>query len=227
MMFPDRTPVADRVSGALCSIAVHLALGLALIWPFAGPRADRQSAAVGERILIVELLPLSPGSAVSDRGDRELVRPAEEQVAAALPSAGQQGRHQPSPAVAGGAPEKGLSREQGATQEAAGNGSADGAPAASAAAAQIFRSQLLRHIERYRRYPSEAQAGGVEGVVQVHFIMTDKGEVSDIWIEMSSGSKELDDEAIAAILRARPLPSPPPHWPNSFAVTLPIGFSLR
>ena len=102
-----------------------------------------------------------------------------------------------------------------------------GAPALAGAEVQAFRARLLHHIERFRRYPSQARKAGEEGVVRVHFVMNRSGEVLEAWIELSSGSALLDEEAVAAVRRAQPLPTPPTDWPSSFAVSLPIGYALQ
>jgi protein TonB len=91
---------------------------------------------------------------------------------------------------------------------------------------ELFRDILLAHIEQFRRYPPEAQRGAIQGTVYLHFVMDRSGEITAIWVGRSSGSSILDDEAIAAIRRAAPLPFIPPNWPPHLDVTLPIVFAL-
>lgn len=226
MSFADQSLLPDRAFGIFCSLAIHVALGLLLIWPFAGPTSDRRTVARDQGVLVVELIPLASGDASSHAARLKSAPPADQTLGATRASAGMDGGETRSPIVGGGTRDSGKALDQGGAPDTVAVAEAGGQPALAGAASQAFRAQLLRHIERFRRYPQQAQAAGTEGVVQVHFVMNRKGEVLDAWIEMSSGSKLLDDEAIAAILRARPLPPPPASWPDSFGVTLPIGFSL-
>ncbi|MCG2841829.1 energy transducer TonB [Sandaracinobacter sp. RS1-74] len=227
MTFSRPSFFPDRAFGLCCSLAIHAALGLALIWPFTGPTAQRRNAARGENVVVVELLPLPSGETANAGGDRKTMMPQDKPSSTALPSDGRHGRDRQTPPVGGASPESGQTPGQGSARETAAREATEGVAAMSGTSLQSFRSRLLRHIERHRRYPPQAQLAEIEGVVQVHFVMNHKGEVLDIWIEMSSGSKLLDDEAIAAVMRARLLPPPPADWPGSFGVTLPIGFSLK
>lgn len=107
------------------------------------------------------------------------------------------------------------------------------APAAAGDAAldptevQLYRDRLLAYIERYRRYPPEAQRNAVEGVVILKFTIDRQGQVRAAWIGRSSGSPILDNEAMSAIRRAAPLPPIPADWPSRLDVTLPIPFTLE
>lgn len=89
-----------------------------------------------------------------------------------------------------------------------------------------YRQQLENHLARFRTYPLTARAAGRQGVVTVSFTMTRDGRVLDAWAETSSGVSELDEEAMAAILRAQPLPAYPSNWPGRLPVSLPIAFRL-
>lgn len=228
MTYAARSLTADRTLGLLFSLAIHLALGLALVaWPDSGPSGARPQQGKDEHVLVVELLPLSSGDVRADSPLAERAAPRSD--------AGEGERAQLQHAATdtlsrgGGTGDTGRGErsEDGAGTAEASRPATDGAVALSGSEVQLFRSRLLRHIERFRRYPPEARAGGLEGVAQVHFVMDQSGEVKDVWIEMSSGVRLLDDEAIAAILRARPLPAPPAGWPATFGVTLPIGYTLK
>lgn len=228
MTFAARSLTADRMLGLFFSLAIHLALGLAFIaWSDSGPSGARAQQGRDEHVLVVELLPLAAG-------DVQVEQPVEQRD----PPRPQFGKGEGVPPQTSAI----QAMHPGGGRDDAGPGdrSADGAgiaeasrPAAESAAAlsgsdvQLFRSQLLRHIERFRRYPPEARQVGAEGTAKVHFVMDQSGAVKDVWIETSSGVRSLDDEAIAAILRARPLPAPPAGWPSTFGVTLPIGYSLK
>jgi len=87
-----------------------------------------------------------------------------------------------------------------------------------------FERTLLAHIEAYRRYPATALRDRPLGVVEVIFAMDRNGIVLDIRIKQSSGSSDLDKEAVAAVLRAQPLPHIPEELPEPLNITLPVSF---
>lgn len=114
-----------------------------------------------------------------------------------------------------------------ATRDADGQERHDGSPALSGSEIQAYRTALLRHIEKFRRYPNEARLAGQQGVVRVQFEMTRAGAVVGAFVESSSGISVLDTEATSAIARAAPLPAAPAGWPDTFGVRLPIAFFLQ
>lgn len=228
MIFANRSPFSDRAFGLLSSLAIHAALGVALIaWPTFGQHSERTTSKPGETLLVVELIPLS-GEGVDTHNSKGNPESMMHESAGGSPSATGDvlpvpaGRDlSPTETRGGGAATTGEPDE---TEQQAASGTAQ---AQSGADVQQFRALLLRHIERFRRYPDDARQAGLEGTVQVHFEMNRQGQVIDLWIEMSSGSRSLDNEALAAILRARPLPALPANWPSPMEVTLPIGYTLK
>lgn len=97
---------------------------------------------------------------------------------------------------------------------------------ASSIAAQ-FQRTLLSHIERYRRYPPAGRRDRLQGVVQLLFVMQRDGTVRDVWVTTSSGHAILDNEAVATIRRAQPLPPIPPQLPDRLRIGIPVELSLR
>jgi periplasmic protein TonB len=94
--------------------------------------------------------------------------------------------------------------------------------------APSWETELVRRLEQYKRYPSEAQARRVEGVVTLNFRVNRNGHVLAREIVRSSGHPELDKEVISMIERAQPLPPFPPSMPqDQLNLTVPIRFSLR
>jgi protein TonB len=89
-----------------------------------------------------------------------------------------------------------------------------------------YRALLEAHLARYRMYPAAARTDGREGVVVLHFVADRDGKVSDAWIETSSGASTIDQEALAAVARAQPLPKFPDDWPDRLDVSLPVTFKL-
>jgi periplasmic protein TonB len=99
-----------------------------------------------------------------------------------------------------------------------------GAPQVAAS----WQTGLVRHLQQYKRYPSEAQSHGDEGVVLLGFSVDRTGHVLTRHIIRSSGHADLDDEVMAMIDRAQPLPPFPPTMPEpKLDLTVPIRFSLR
>jgi periplasmic protein TonB len=91
-----------------------------------------------------------------------------------------------------------------------------------------WQSSLVRHLQRYKRYPSEAQARSEQGVVLLSFSIDRSGHVLARHIARSSGFADLDEEVMAMITRAEPLPAFPASMTEPrIDLTVPIRFSLR
>lgn len=91
-----------------------------------------------------------------------------------------------------------------------------------------WQSSLVRHLSRFKRYPSEAQSNNEQGVVLLGFSLDRTGHVLAHHIVRSSGYADLDDEVMAMIMRAQPLPAFPTSMPQpQLDLTVPIRFSLR
>ncbi|MEY1662255.1 energy transducer TonB [Isoalcanivorax beigongshangi] len=100
--------------------------------------------------------------------------------------------------------------------------------AQSADIRQRWEALLTAHVDRFKRYPRQAQMMRMEGVPQVLFTIDRDGNVLDVSISNSSGQRVLDAEALAMIKRAQPLPKPPKEVEgNPIRLSLPIEFSLR
>ncbi len=94
---------------------------------------------------------------------------------------------------------------------------------ASAAAAASWRSALMAHLNRYKRFPSGAGRGGV---VMVAFTINRSGQVTGSRLLRSSGDSALDAEAVSLPRRASPVPAPPPGTGGaSIGLAVPIRFS--
>jgi protein TonB len=106
------------------------------------------------------------------------------------------------------------------------------APAAAGtppnSAVTTFRDQLAAHLARYKHYPRAAQVKGEEGVAVVHFTLDRQGHVLAARIEQSAGHQLLDDEVLALLRRAEPLPQIPETMSaTQLEISVPIRFSLR
>ncbi|HEY4275029.1 MAG TPA: TonB family protein, partial [Rhizomicrobium sp.] len=91
--------------------------------------------------------------------------------------------------------------------------------------ASEFERQLLAHIEPYRHYPTGVGRDRPTGVVEIMFAMDRDGIVTGVWIKQSSGYPILDQEAVATVLRAQPLPHIPQDLPSPLNIALPVSFA--
>lgn len=91
-----------------------------------------------------------------------------------------------------------------------------------------WQSTLLAWLKRYRRYPRQSERSHQEGVVWVRFSVDRQGRVADPVVQQPSGYPLLDEEALATVRRASPLPPPPVEVPGDpVMVLVPINFFLR
>jgi periplasmic protein TonB len=91
-----------------------------------------------------------------------------------------------------------------------------------------WTSQLVARLERFKRYPSAAQARGEGGVAELAFNVDRRGGVHHAQILRSSGSALLDKAALALLARAAPLPPPPPEIRGAqIAIVVPIRYNVR
>jgi protein TonB len=91
-----------------------------------------------------------------------------------------------------------------------------------------WEAVLVKHLQQYKRYPTEAQSHSEQGVVLLGFSVDRNGRVLAHRIVHSSGHADLDDEVTAMIERAQPLPAFPPSMTQPrLDLTVPIRFSLR
>jgi len=87
---------------------------------------------------------------------------------------------------------------------------------------------LLGHLQRYRRYPRHAQRLRQQGVAHVRFSVDRQGRVSNPHIGHSSGHPVLDEETLATLQRASPVPPPPPEiHGDPVEVMIPVRFVIR
>jgi protein TonB len=88
-----------------------------------------------------------------------------------------------------------------------------------------WQSQLMAHLERRKRYPSGARSRGERGTVYVRFTIDGSGNVLSASLARTSGFAELDQEVLALVRRASPVPAPPPGANRT--ITAPVRFSTR
>jgi protein TonB len=98
---------------------------------------------------------------------------------------------------------------------------AEGVPSSMSRAS--WRSALMAHLNRYKRFPSGA-AG--TGIATIAFTINRSGRVLSARLMHSSGDAALDTEAASLPRRASPVPAPPPNiGGSSITLAVPIRFS--
>ena len=104
-------------------------------------------------------------------------------------------------------------------------------PTASTSLARVqvsWERALINHLNRHKRYPDAARSRGAQGVVVVSFSIDRGGQLLAARVAKSSGSSALDEEGLAVLKRASPLPAPPEQIARAMLeLTLPIQFRIR
>jgi protein TonB len=95
-------------------------------------------------------------------------------------------------------------------------------------AAVTWQGLLLARLQQAKHYPLSAQARRQQGVALLHFTMDRDGNVLTAEIRKSSGYDLLDQETMALVRRAQPLPRPPPEVTgNPVDLVVPVEFFLH
>jgi protein TonB len=95
-------------------------------------------------------------------------------------------------------------------------------------AVPTWRGELVGRLQRAKRYPDSARSRGEQGVAMTTFTMDRAGHVLAASLVRSSGSPALDEEAVALIRRAEPLPPMPAEMLGAtVTLTVPVSFALR
>jgi periplasmic protein TonB len=103
-------------------------------------------------------------------------------------------------------------------------------PAARTPPASVVRwqSQLAAHIEHFKRYPQAARGRGEGGTATVAFTIDHEGHLLRSSIVQSSGSAALDQETLAMLVRAQPMPRPPDQLiDGELTFVMPVRFNIR
>lgn len=102
-----------------------------------------------------------------------------------------------------------------------------GSSTTSNTAVRTWKSALVMHLNKHKRYPSAARSRSLAGDVHVRFSMDRSGQLIRSRILRSSGSSLLDEEAMAMFKRASPLPLPPPAVTGEILeYSVPIHFRM-
>jgi protein TonB len=91
-----------------------------------------------------------------------------------------------------------------------------------------WQNALAAHLGRFKRYPNAARSRGEQGTATVAFTIDRDGRVLSSRIVQSSGSSLLDEETLAMLARAQPMPKPPFTAPDSaLSFAVPVRFDIR
>ena len=91
-----------------------------------------------------------------------------------------------------------------------------------------YQDMVKQRIEEVRRYPYWARRQGIEGMVDLSFIVLSNGMSRDVEIVRSSGSSILDEETVATIKRANPFPPIPQELNQDFvSIEVTIVFKMN
>jgi protein TonB len=91
---------------------------------------------------------------------------------------------------------------------------------------QSWQMRLLAHLIRYKRYPADAQMHRRQGTAIVALRLLPDGSVASARLQSGSGTDALDQEAVALIGRAQPLPVPEGNT-RPIDIAVPIQFFMR
>ncbi len=109
----------------------------------------------------------------------------------------------------------------------AGDGGRSGGVGSAGNGQSSYAEQLQAWLEQHKTYPRRSRRRGEEGVVMVRFTIDRAGYVLERSIVRRSGFRALDEEALAMLDRASPLP----EMPNDIAgtrmtITTPVEFTI-
>jgi protein TonB len=96
-----------------------------------------------------------------------------------------------------------------------------GVPVVSAAARASWQSLVAAHLNRFKRPAST----GASGTARVAFRIGAGGQVLSVSLAGTSGDAALDQEALALVRRASPVPAPPPEMGGGIAMVVPVRFT--
>jgi TonB family protein len=89
-----------------------------------------------------------------------------------------------------------------------------------------WQKELVAHLDKHKRYPSERTQKGAE--ILVNFVLDRVGHVVSASIVKGSGDPAFDAAALAMLHRSDPVPPPPPLIADEgLSFTLPVVFRVK
>lgn len=105
-----------------------------------------------------------------------------------------------------------------------------GSFAGSGADKKSWQGMVVSHLNKHKKYPSNALLSVFEGVVYVRVKIAANGEVLSVLLTKGSKFEILNNEATELFNRASPLPSPPSEMMGSdrdLTLNFPIEFNIK
>jgi protein TonB len=99
------------------------------------------------------------------------------------------------------------------------------APVAASPNSANWKSELYARLKQFQHYPEAARSHGETGTASISFTIDGSGRVVAAHLVASSGSSILDQEALATVHRASPMPAPPNG--ASVTISVPMRYTLR
>ncbi|MDB5595436.1 MAG: hypothetical protein JWM36_2397 [Hyphomicrobiales bacterium] len=96
-----------------------------------------------------------------------------------------------------------------------------GVPVVSAAVRASWQSLVAAHLNRFKR----PATNGASGTARVAFRIGAGGQVLSVSLAGTSGDAALDQEALALVRRASPVPAPPPEMGGGISLVVPVRFT--
>ena len=172
--------------------------------------------------------PKTKAPAVSRARSRSKKAAASKSVSDAKPSARSASRRKLGTDSGRGSAQKRGARKGKGAGKGKGKGKSAGKRKGGGKRAANYYGHLAAHLNRHKRYPSQARRKRAQGMVKVSFTIDRRGRVVSQRIVRSSGHAALDREVRAMLKRASPLPRIPAEMNRgSLTITLPIVFNLR
>lgn len=134
------------------------------------------------------------------------------------------------PSRSGAEGQRGAAGRVAADRDASGSGAAaaSGAGSAPAGLLRAWGGQIRAEISRERKYPSAARRRRREGRVILRLTVSQAGDLLAATIAQASGSRRLDDAALAAALAAAPYAAAPAALTKpQYQFNIPIAFRLK
>jgi len=217
------SPARIDVLGILVSCLGHAAVLGGLIAANSNSPKPSKPSPQRETAMMVDFIELS-GNGESDRSaNRPTSTPSELSTG-----------HDARTPIAAAAPKESalgtIARSAPSNSDRAASRPADGGGIESAidtAELDEYQRLLYEIVARHSRYPGEAKQLRLAGITALAFRLDRNGNVLESWVHRSSGSAMLDNAALAALERSRPLPPIPASLPARMDFVIEIDSSLQ
>lgn len=217
------SPARNDVMGILASCLGHAAVLGGLMAVSSNSTRPSKPAPPPQTAIAVDFIQLDEHG----ESDRSTSRPS------TSPSPSPSGHNARTPTAAvslEGPASGGVARSAASNSDQTATLSEDGGGVTSAAAAtdlDEYQRRLYEIVARHSRYPGEAKQLRLAGITYLAFRLDRKGNVLESWVHRSSGSVLLDNAALSALDRSRPLPPIPASLPARMDFVIEIDSSLQ